>query len=88
MMEILGASTSVADIWLGIASVDIDCGAGAESCSKGERLFAWYRRLLDIFGQFPCRFGIFGSVSASVSDIDAPGWSPGEYMPCGYLGSR
>ena len=34
----------------------------------------------------PCRFGIFGSVSISVEDIDVPDQSPGEGVPCGRLG--
>ena len=34
----------------------------------------------------PCRFGISGSGSTSVEDVDAPIKVPGEDMPCGYVG--
>ena len=48
-----------------------------------KRLLAQDRHLLEIFGQGPCRFGIFGSWSKSVEDVDALIKVPGEDMPCG-----
>ena len=87
-MEIEGSPTSVADIWLVIMSVGIDSGSGTESCGGRKILLARDRRLLEIFGRCPCGFGIFGSGSTSVDDINAPYWSPREDMPCGYIGIR
>ena len=60
LMDIEGSPTYVADIWLGIMLVGIGCGAEAESCGGRKRLFSWDQRLLEIFGQGPCRFVIFG----------------------------
>ena len=59
----MGSPISVADISSGITSVEIDCGAGSESCGGGKRLLAWEKIMLEIFGWGPCWFGIFGSVS-------------------------
>ena len=86
LTEIKVVPTSVADIFLEITSVGIDCGAGAEICGSAKRLLAQDRRLLEIFGQGPCRFGIFGSVLTSVEDVDAPGLITGDDIPCVYGG--
>ena len=83
LMETVGSPTSVADIWSGITSVETDCRSGEDSCGGRKVLFARDRRLLEIFGQGPSRFGIFGSVSTSVEDVDDPIGLLGEYMPCG-----
>ena len=88
LKEIEGSSTSGADIWLGITSFGIDCGAVAERYGGGTRLLDQDRRLLGIFGQGPWRFKIFNLGSTSVADTDAPDRNPGEDMPCGYVGSR
>ena len=45
-------------------------------CGDGKILLAWEQCLLEIFGQGPCCFGIFGSGLTSVEDVDAPNWSP------------
>ena len=82
MTEIKGDMASAEDIWSGITSVGVDFGAGAESCIGGKGLLVQDRRMLQIFGWVPCRFGIFGSISTSFEDVDAPDWSPGEDMPC------
>ena len=83
LTETVGSPTYVADIWLGITLVDTDCGAGAESSGSGKGLLARDRRLLDILGRCPCRFGIFGSGSTSVEDVDALIGVLVEDMPCG-----
>ena len=88
LTETVGAPTSVADIWSGIILFDTDCGAGAESCGSRKGLLARARHLLEIFCRGPCRFGIFRSLSTSVEDVDALIGVPGEYIPCGYVGSR
>ena len=53
-----------------------------------EIVLAWGRRLLEIFGQGPCQFGIFGSGLTSVEGVDAPDQSPREDMLCVYVGRR
>ena len=88
LTDTVGSPTSVADIWSGLTSVGIDCGSGAESYGGGEGLLARDRRLWQIFGWGSCRFGIFGSGSTSVGDVNAPDRIPGEDMPCGYIWSR
>ena len=75
--DIEESPTSVADIWLGLKLVGINCGSRAENCSVRKGLLAWDRRLLRIFGQGPCQFRIFGSVLTPVEDDDDPDWSPG-----------
>ena len=84
----MGALTSVADIWLELMSVEIDCGAKAESYGGRKRLFSWDQCLLEIFGQGPCQFGIFCSGMKSVEGVDAPDQGQREDMLCGYVGSR
>ena len=86
LTETKGALTSVADICSVPTLVDIYCGAGEESCGSGKGLLARDQRLLQIFGQVTCQFGVFGSVLMPVEDIDAPDRSPGVGMPCGRLG--
>ena len=44
------------------------------------------RRLLEKFGQGPCRFRIFGLGSMSVDDVYAPIKFLGRDMPCDYVG--
>ena len=83
----MGSLTSIADIWLGITPVEIDCSARADSCGGRKRLLAWEQCLSEIFGWGPCQFGIFGMVLTSVEGVDAHDQSPGEDMPCGYVGS-
>ena len=61
LTEIEGALTAVADIWLGATSDGVGCGVRAEICGGGKGLLAQDRCLLQIFGQIPCRFGIFWS---------------------------
>ena len=93
----LRAPTSVEDIWLGITLVETDhsSGAGAAAATGRDympgtnvcwRHFDQYQRLLEIFGQGPCWFGIFRLRSESVEDVDAPIEVPGEDVPCGYVG--
>ena len=77
LTDVVGAPTYVVDIWTGITLVEIDCGAGAERSGGRKISLAQNRRLLEIFGQGPCRFGVFGLGLTSVEDIDAPNWSPG-----------
>ena len=77
-----GALEFVADIWLGIMLVEIDSGAGAESCKGRKILLAHDQHLLEIFGWVSYRFGIFGLGLTSVEYINAPDRSPGEEMPC------
>ena len=88
LTEIKWALTSVAYIWLGLTSVGIYCGATVKSCGSGKILLAWYRRLLEIFYQGPCQFGLFGSGSTSIVDGDNLDQIHGEDMPCGYIESH
>ena len=83
LTETVGASTSVADIWLGITSVETDCGARAEIYGGRKGLLDRDRSLLDIFGRGPCWFGIFGSGLTSVEDVDVLIGVSGENTPCG-----
>ena len=76
----------VADIRFGITSVETDCGTGAEIFGKKKKLLAHDQRLLEIFGQVPCQFGIFRSGLTSVEDVDAPNQSPREDISYGYVG--
>ena len=88
LMEIKGSPTSVAYIWSRITLVGFDFSAGEESCVGSNILLARDRHMLKIFVRVPCRFGIFCSGSTSVEDVDAPGRSPWENMPCDYVWSR
>ena len=57
------STTAVADISSGPTLVRIDCGARVEICGVRKGLLARYQRLLLIFGQGLCWFGIYGSGS-------------------------
>ena len=70
-------TTSIVDIWSGLAFVDIDCSAGAESCYGSNSLLTQDQCMLKIFGQGPYRFGIFGSVLMSVQGVNATNRSTG-----------
>ena len=61
LTDIERSPTFVADILSGLTLVGIDSGARAESSSGRKGLLARDQRLLQIFSQDPCRFGIFGS---------------------------
>ena len=71
LTDVVGAPTYVADSWLGIASVEIYCSAGAERCGGRKILLAQDRRLLKIFGHSQCQFGVFGLGLTSVEEVDA-----------------
>ena len=60
LTETVGSPTSAADIWSGIMLVETDYSARSESCFSGNGLLVRYRCLMEIFGQGPCWFGIFG----------------------------
>ena len=83
-----GALSSVADIWSGIKPVSIYFSDEVESCGDRKGLLYWDQRLLQIFGRGPYWFRIFGLGSTSVEDVDAPYWSFGEDITCGYVWSR
>ena len=76
----------VADILLGLMLVGNCSRAGAESYGSKKILLAQDRRMLEIFSQCLCQFGILGSGLTSVEDVDAPEQSPGEEIPYGYVG--
>ena len=77
---------SVANIVFRLPSVGIDCGSRAKSCGGRKGSLSQDQHLLQIFGRGPYWFGIFGSGSTSVEEIDAPDCNPGEDITCGYLG--
>ena len=82
LMEIKGSLTEE------IMSVRIYCGTGVEKNGGREVLLAQGRNMLQMFGWGSCCFGIFGSESTPVGDIDALNWSHREDKTCGYTGIR
>ena len=98
LTDIVGAPASVEDIWSGLGLVGTNHGAGAGAAMTGrdylpEINICWRyldrnRRLLENFGQGPCRFRIFGSVSTSVENVDDSVEVPGRDMPWEYIGGQ
>ena len=66
----------------------IHWGTRAKRCGGRKRIFNRDLYLLEIYGWGPCQCGIFGSGLTSFEDVDDLNRSPGEDMPCGYVGSR
>ena len=85
LTRIKGSPASIEDIRSLLTLVDIDCGAGAESCGVRKILLTHDQRLLQIFGRGLCWFGIFGLGSMSVEDVYAPIKFLGRDMPCDYV---
>ena len=77
LMETMGTSESVSDIWSGLTLVKTDPGAREESYSGGMRLLTQELLLLQIFVQGPCWFWIFWSGLMTVKDVHVPDQIPG-----------
>ena len=97
LMDIVGASTSVGDIWLGIGLGGTVHGARSRALGGGKKELTRDQCLLMIFGPILTSIGEFWLwpvtvqniwlESTSVEDIDDPNEVHGGLWSCGYVGS-